>query len=409
MRDSASAIYQIEPDSGHAREDEIPHGYKRSEVGVIPENWLVKPVATFGSVVTGATPSTTNDLYWGEDYPWVTPTDITTIRDIFATERCITEAGLRSIRRLPQNSVLVTCIASIGKNAILRRDGACNQQINAVVPNDSYDANFLYYVFLNNKNYLLANAGVTATSIISKRTFSGLVFPVPPTREEQEVIAEMLGDADELIESLQQLIAKNRAIKQGAMQALLTGRQRLPGFADEWTEKSLAELAEFSPGEYLAKSDYRDGRFVVQGAGSEMGMHDSANFPTAVTVVGRVGTVGNPRFIQRGCWVNNNAAALVAEANVSNAEFLQALLETVSWATVTSVTAQPFLEVSTLMRLRFKVPKLEEQSAIATVLSDMDAEIEALEARLAKTRALKAGMMQALLTGRIRLPLDRAA
>src|SRR3989304_851121 len=125
---------------------EVKPGYKQSEFGIIPEDWEICQVKTFGEVVTGATPSTSNKAYWNGDFPWVTPTDISTERDIFTTERCITADGLKAVRSLPANTVLVTCIASIGKNAILRSYGACNQQINAIVPNKNNNSEFLYYL-----------------------------------------------------------------------------------------------------------------------------------------------------------------------------------------------------------------------------------------------------------------------
>jgi type I restriction enzyme S subunit len=104
-----------------------------------------------------------------------------------------------------------------------------------------------------------------------------------------------------------------------------------------------------------------------------------------------------------GCWVNNNAAAIIAVSGLATPWFVHLLHLTIEWNKVTSVTAQPFLVVESLMKMEFPFPPLLEQTAIAAVLSDMDAEIAALEAQRDKTRALKQGMMQELLTGRIRL------
>ena len=190
------------------------------------EEWEVKKVKQFGEIVTGGTPSTGTKECWNGDIPWVTPTDISDKKDIHMSERQITALGLASIRSLPSNSVLVTCIASIGKNAVLRNDGACNQQINAIIPTKEHNADFLYYLFENNKQYLLGNAGITATSIISKRDFSQLDFRVPP-KAEQAAIAAVLSDMDAEIAVLEQRRDKTRALKQGMMQELLTGKTRL--------------------------------------------------------------------------------------------------------------------------------------------------------------------------------------
>ena len=188
--------------------------------------WTVKLVKDFGEIVTGGTPSTDNKEFWGEGYPWITPTDISTERDMITSERTITNEGLRAIRLLPANTVLVTCIASIGKNAILRSVGGCNQQINAIIPNDDNCAEFIYYVIEANKQYLLSNAGTTATAIVSKASFSELEFLVP-AKPEQTAIACVLSDMDAELSALEARRDKTRNIKQAMMQELLTGKTRL--------------------------------------------------------------------------------------------------------------------------------------------------------------------------------------
>lgn len=188
--------------------------------------WETKNVSEFGDIVTGGTPCTDAEEFWGDGYPWITPTDISTHRDMYTSERTLTLKGLNVIRPLPKNTVLVTCIASIGKNAILRAEGGCNQQINAIIPNSNSSPEFLYYIFEANKQLLLANAGTTATSIVSKNTFGQLTFKVPSLHE-QTAIATILSDMDAEITALEEKLAKTRQIKQGMMQELLTGRIRL--------------------------------------------------------------------------------------------------------------------------------------------------------------------------------------
>ena len=188
--------------------------------------WKVKRVLDLGEVVTGGTPRTDVSEFWGDEYPWITPTDISSCRDMFSSERSLTQKGLGVLRHLPANSVLVTCIASIGKNCILKSVGACNQQINAVIPNKENCAEFLYYLFEASKQYLLANAGITATSIISKAAFAELKFRIP-SFPEQTAIATVLSDMDAEIAALEQRRNKTKDIKQAMMQELLTGKTRL--------------------------------------------------------------------------------------------------------------------------------------------------------------------------------------
>jgi type I restriction enzyme S subunit len=189
--------------------------------------WEERFVLEFGTITTGSTPSTLKREYWNGSITWVTPTDIGEQKYIATSERQITESGLSVTRKLEPNTVLITCIASIGKNAILRKVGACNQQINAITPTKDYNSDFLYYLFEIYKPYLLSKAGITATNIVSKSEFSLMCFKVPPTIEEQTAIANILSDMDSEIEALERKLNKYKDIKQGMMQELLTGRIRL--------------------------------------------------------------------------------------------------------------------------------------------------------------------------------------
>ncbi|MGL2438890.1 restriction endonuclease subunit S [Helicobacter pylori] len=164
--------------------------------------WQRVKVKDFGIIITGSTPLTQISEYWNGTISWITPTDINDNKDIFNSERKITQKGLDTIRMIPKNSVLVTCIASIGKNAILRVNGACNQQINAIIPNKDFNADFIYYLMENNKQYLLGKAGVTATYIISKQVFEEIDFFVPKDLDEQIAISNILSGLDNEIISL---------------------------------------------------------------------------------------------------------------------------------------------------------------------------------------------------------------
>lgn len=297
--------------------------------------WETKPVSEFGNVVTGGTPSTEISTFWNGPYPWITPTDITSERDLTVSKRMITQEGLKATITLPSNTVLVTCIASIGKNAILRTTGSCNRQINAVIPNAAHNAEFLYYLFEYNSDFLLANAGTTVIKGVSKSTFSNLVFKVPPLPE-QRAIAEALSGVDELLNALEALITKKQEVKQTSMQRLLTGRTRLAGFSGKWETKRLGELGPLQNSIYL-------GHLMDHSIASEQ----KARMEQGDVVV--------------------------------------------------------HISANNLDQLQIKLPPITEQNAIASILFDMDAEITALEQRLDKTRSIKKGMMQQLLTKRVRL------
>ena len=190
------------------------------------EHWEVKKLGEVGEIITGGTPSTIIAEFWNGDIPWITPTDINISKDIYSGERSITAFGVGQIRKLRKNSLLVTCIASIGKNAILRVDGACNQQINAITPNALFNVEYLYYLLELNKKILIGKAGTTATLILSKAEFSLIEFKFPVLTEQTNV-ATILSDMDAELEVLEAQLAKARQVKQGMMQELLTGRTRL--------------------------------------------------------------------------------------------------------------------------------------------------------------------------------------
>lgn len=191
---------------------------------LFPKNsWAKCSVENFGTIVTGNTPSTEKLEYYGEKYSWITPSDIGFSKNIYTGERGLSEIGFSKVRKLLPGSILITCIASIGKNAILEKIGSCNQQINAIIPNTNMDSNFIYYLFENNIAILKKHAGTSATTIINKDTFSNLIFKIPKKKEEQSKIGYALSKQDNKLELLQQELEQYKQLKKALSQLLLTG------------------------------------------------------------------------------------------------------------------------------------------------------------------------------------------
>ena len=401
----------------------VKAGYQRAEPEIHPDSWSRKQVRELGAVVTGGTPSTYISEYWNGDHPWITPTDISSRRDLYESERMISDAGLRAVRALPPNTVLVTCIASIGKNAILRTVGASNQQINAVIPNASNNVDFLFYLFESAKKYLAASAGTTATSIVSKAAFQSLEFLIPPLPE-QRAIAEALSDVDALLSGLDRLIAKKRDLKQAAMQQLLTGQTRLPGFHGEWEVKRLGDVAEMGSGgtppsstskfyggdiPWVSIADMTKGGKLIFSTDRNLtaeGLSSSTAqmFPEGTVLYAMYASLGECSIAAIPLCTSQAILGIRPKSNLSG-EFLYYFLVSLK-GTVKSLGqqgTQANLNKRMVQDFRLSLPSLQEQVAIAQVLSDMDAELAALEARREKTRQLKQGMMQELLTGRTRL------
>ena len=246
-------------------------------------------------------------------------------------------------------------------------------------------------------------------------------IPCPPTVTEQRAIAAVLSDVDELIGSLEALIAKKRAIKQGTMQALLTGRTRLPGFGGEWEIKRLEEIAVVTMGQSPPSASYNeagDGLPLIQGnadivrrstvdriwttlANKRCGAGD-----IVLTVRAPVGSVA--RASKRAC-LGRGVCGLKPLGYGPFLYYALVLRESL-WEDVEQGSTFSAANSAQVAGFPIAVPTdKQEQRAIATILSDMDAEIAALERRLDKTRAIKQGMMQQLLTGSIRLPIPETA
>jgi len=313
--------------------------------------------------------------------------------------------GLQNIRELPAGSVLVTCIASIGKNAILRARGGCNQQINAIIPNSNNESNFLFYLLEHSKGRLLASAGITATLIISKGVFSEVYFAIPPLSE-QRAIAAALSDADGLIAALEGMIAKKRDLKQAAMQHLLTGKTRLPGFSGEWEVKRLGELLEYEqPTKYLVSStDYDDSYDIpVLTAGKSFLLghtNESHGAFTQLPVIIFDDFTTATQFVDFPFKAKSSAMKLLKPRNAQvNLRLVYDMMQTIEFV----MSDHKRYWISEYQKIEVPFPDGAEQTAIAEVLSDMDADLAALEAQAAKARAVKQGMMQELLTGRVRL------
>jgi type I restriction enzyme S subunit len=234
---------------------EIAKGYKQTEVGVIPEDWDTPQIEALTSIATGSTPPTSNTSNYGDQYMFAGPADIGGKKYIHNTVKKLSTRGFKISRKFPKGSTLFVCIGStIGKCAIATTKLTSNQQINAVFPCDHLDSEYVYYALCSRSLSIKALAGEQAVPLVNKTQFGETLIPLPPTKAEQEAIAEALSDADSLIESLQQLIAKKRQIKQGAMQELLRPK-------DDWVEKTLGEVSDISMGRTPARlrNDYWGG------------------------------------------------------------------------------------------------------------------------------------------------------
>lgn len=300
--------------------------------------------------------------------------------------------------------------------------------------------NFVHHGFRSNllKVQVREHLGATINQITNK-SLNSFLLAIPPTLPEQHTIATALSDADGLIEALEDLIAKKRLIKQGAMQELLTGKRRLPGFSGEWGVFSLGNLFNISGGLsasrdqlgntgicYLHYGDIHMSSHSYVDLQRDLGRLPKLDVPMSEVPSRSLLTDGDVVFVDASEDEVGTSKHVVV-ANPNGVPFIAGLHTIVAKAKTgmllpaylrhcfqaTAVKRQfRFFAVGTkvlgvsktnIAKVEVLVPPLPEQTAIATILSDMDVEIDALTAKLAKARDVKQGMMQELLTGRIRL------
>jgi len=246
----------------------------------------------------------------------------------------------------------------------------------------------------------------TSVPTLNRNNLSGIEISIPQPLE-QRVIATALSDADAHISSLEQVIAKKRDLKQAAMQELLTGKRRLPGFSGQWKIKRLGDVSAIKTGKKNNEDKKVDGLYPFFVRSQTVERINSYSFDGEAILIPGEGGIGaiihyiNGKFDyhQRVYKISDfilDTCGKYVYFNMLQSFNKQAMRNTVK-ATVDSLRLPTFLE------FEFLSPPLKEQRAIATVLSDMDAELAALEQQRDKTKAIKQGMMQELLTGRIRL------
>jgi type I restriction enzyme S subunit len=411
---------------------EVKKGYKQTEVGVIPEDWHLKmlnrisPKQSVGLVIN---PSTYYSPYG--TIPLLVGSNVFENRIDAETSRKITsEANERlSASKLISGDIVVVRVGDPGIAAVVppQLNGINCASMMIVRKHQSFNSHWLCYLMnsrLGRKQIEDVQYG-TAQKQFNISDAVNFLFPVPPTLAEQEAIAGALSDADAWIESLEQLIAKKRQIKQGAMQELLTGKRRLPGFSGEWETKRLGCLAKLKNGYAFKSETYsRLGKFkVITIANVQDGRMDLSEFNTLSCLpsdiqghqmlslgdilISMTGNVGRVCQVSDNDCLLNQRVGVLEPTSVSTGFLFQSLMQKDFINGMTNKAtggAQGNLSKADILDWNLPVSMdINEQAAIATVLSDMDSEIESLESKFYKAREVKQGMMQELLTGRIRL------
>ena len=380
----------------------IPEGYQKTDVGVIPEDWETKPLKYLVEFTNGKAHENCITDYGR--YVVVNSKFISTEGEVRKhSNNCFCPSEVENILMVmsdvPNGKAIAKCFY-VDRNDYY----TINQRICSLrVKND--DPMFLFYVLDRNKYFLSFDDGVKQTNL-RKKDVLACPIPLPPTKAEQEAIAKVLSDADALVELLEKLIAKKRNIKQGTMQQLLTGKKRLPGFSGKWEVKRIGEMLGYErPDKYIVKStDYvENGDIPVLTANKSFVLgftNEAKGIYEDVPAIIFDDFTTDSKFATFPFKVKSSAIKILKKKiNNIDLKYLFERMQIIRFP----LGGHKRYYISEYQHINLEVPKFEEQQTIAKVLCDMDTEIEALEKKRNKYKAVKQGMMQELLTGKTRL------
>ena len=396
----------------------IPPGYKQTEVGVIPEEWEVRELRELVTFLDGKRRPVKNSdrAKMQGSIPYYGASGIVDYVNDYIFDDDLILLGEDGENILSRNVPLAFRIS--GKTWV-------NNHAHVLKPNPETSIGYLTD-YLESLNYETLNSG-TAQPKLNKQKCSAISVAVPPLPE-QRAIATALSDADAFLAALDRIIAKQRDLKQAAMQQLLTGQTRLPGFEGEWERRRLGEIGAFFKSSGVKKDESQSGPIPCVRYGEIYTRHNDyikefhSFISTRVAATACLLKNGDLLFAGSGetkeeigkcvAFVDDFEAYAGGDIVIFRPQGIDSLFLGYSLNTP-SISRQKasrgqgdavvHIGASALASITLTLPPLPEQTAIATVLSDMDAALAALEQWRDKTRALKQGMTQELLTGRTRL------
>jgi type I restriction enzyme S subunit len=389
---------------------EVKPGYKQTDAGVIPDDWNPDYIENFAVITTGS--KNTQDRVEDGQYPF------------FVRSQTIEHINSYSF----DGEAVLTAGDGVGTGKVFHYINGkfdVHQRVYRISNFTERVNGYFFFLYFSTYFYnrIMQMTAKSSVDSVRRDMIARMQVALPPTNAEQRAIATALSDMDELLTGLTQLIAKKRDLKQAAMQQLLTGKTRLPGFSGEWKETTLGQIGECIIGlTYKPENVVEHGLLVLRSSNVQNGRlayNDNVcvNLEVAGHLHTRLGDIlvcvrnGSRTLIGKCALIENDSEGLTFGAFMSvyrtkywrfvvhafRADNIQNQIRDNIGATINQITNKD------MKAFRLKLPPENEQTAIAEVLSDMDAEITTLETRLEKTRSLKQGMMQELLTGRIRL------
>lgn len=387
---------------------EIKPGYKQTDIGVIPEEWEVKSLVDIGIALIGLTYNPINVVSDGQ----LVLRSSNIVNGKLKYEDNVFVKMIVPEKAIAHENDILICVRNgsrdlIGKCAKIDKtaSGMAFGAFMTVFRTPYHD--YVYHQFQSRtiESQIKAHLGATINQI-TNASLNSFQIPFPPVLAEQQAIAEVLNDADAHIDSLEQLIAKKHQIKQGAMQGLLTGKTRLPGFSRDWEIKLFDDvLYRINAKAYqIPTTSYQPiGTYPVVDQGKDLvvGYYEDDD-KVLQCPQGGVIVFGDHtcivKYIDFNFIIGADGTQIITAKPDHSTRFYAYLLQ------FSGITPTGYNRHFKFLKERsFLVPTLPEQTMIATIIQHMDSEIEALKEKLCKIRQIKQGMMHELLTGRIRL------
>ena len=364
-------------------------GYKRSDVGVIPEDWNPEYIENFAVITTGS--KNTQDRIEDGQYPF------------FVRSQTVERINSYSF----DGEAVLTAGDGVGTGKVFHYINGkfdVHQRVYRISNFAEYVNGYFFYLYFSTHFYnrIMQMTAKSSVDSVRRDMISRMQIALPPTETEQRAIAQALSDVDALLATLDQVITKKRNLKQAAMQQLLTGKTRLPGFSGDWDEKRLGQLLTICHGKSQRDVEVIDGAYPILATGGQIGTALRPLYDKPSVLIGRKGTINQPQYMDEPFWtVDTLFYSVIKDEN--SAKFLYYRFCLIDWMQYNEASGVPSLNARTIESIEIACPEPAEQAAIADVLSDMDAELIALESRRDKTRNIKQAMMQELLTGKTRL------
>ncbi len=376
---------------------------------MLPLNWQRVRLGDIAEIIGGGTPSTQITSFWNGSINWFTPTEIGITKYVYKSQRTITPLGLEnsSAKLLPIGTILLTSRASIGDCAILKVVATTNQGFQSLIPLEKINNEFLYYLILTLKNKLLKLASGSTFLEVSPNKIKNLLIPLPSLNE-QIAIADILSGLDRYLCALDALILKKESVKKALSFELLSQRKHLKGFNQAWQRVRLGDIAEIKRGVRITKNELDVfGKYpVVSGGVGFLGYTNNFNRYENTITIAQYGTAGYVNFQKNKFWANDVCFCIYPNKDIIKNIFLYYFLKVNQnyLYEISNRNATPYsISKDKILDFEIPLPPLNEQSAIANILSALDNEIASLKNKKRQFENIKKALNHDLMSAKIRV------